>query len=304
MEFLFNFSTQPIYKIHLFVLQIRPTLRRPLPPAPPAHSSSLSTTATTTTHHHLITSPTHAADRSPLLTAFINMSSSGNSSNAGNESCVETTDDLDAGDRHHYVDRLLRDKETKLTDVRLEALATAHQLDQAKEDNAKLRSEMERLRAENVRIHHMLNKQQQQQQTSPLPSSAQQLGVGILDHHRSSHIGSPTSNSSSSSSSSYSTSTSPTTSSSDMMVSMTLPIASLAPLPSPPPPEITSEMQITNAVHEATNSVDSSTLFANEEGGGKRVLVGIYMGDAESPLHQFMIENVIKIPFLPFINDF
>ena len=224
------------------------------------------------------------------------MSSSGNSSNAGND-CVETTDDLDASDRDHYVDRLLRDKETKLTDVRLEALATAHQLDQAKEDNAKLRSEMERLRAENVRIHHMLNKQQQQQQTSPLPSSAQQLGVGILDHHRSSHIGSPTSNSSSSSSSSYSTSTSPTTSSSDMMVSMTLPIASLAPLPSPPSPEITSEMQITNAVHEATNSVDSSTLFANEEGGGKRVLVGIYMGDAESPLHQFMIENVINIPF-------
>lgn len=62
--------------------------------------------------------------------------------------------------------RLLRDKEIKLTDIRLEALATAHQLDQSKEDNFRMRMEMEQLKNENLRMQQIiasLNKKTYQQ---------------------------------------------------------------------------------------------------------------------------------------------
>lgn len=83
--------------------------------------------------------------------------------------------------------RLLRDKEIKLTDIRLEALATAHQLDQSKEDNLRMRMEMEQLKNENLRMQQIissLNKKTHQQYSnqnlnqpqltisSPSPSSS------------------------------------------------------------------------------------------------------------------------------------
>jgi neuron navigator 2 len=52
---------------------------------------------------------------------------------------------------------MLREKEIKLTDIRLEALATAHQLDQTKEENVKIKIELEQLKCENVRMQQILN---------------------------------------------------------------------------------------------------------------------------------------------------
>ena len=79
--------------------------------------------------------------------------------------------------------RVLRDKECKLTDIRLEALATAHQLDSTKEENLKMRNEIEQLKAENLRMQQFFTSQftphhQPQQQSvcsslsSPSPSSS------------------------------------------------------------------------------------------------------------------------------------
>lgn len=71
--------------------------------------------------------------------------------------------------------RLLRDKEIKLTDIRLEALATAHQLDQSKEDNLKMRIEIEQLKSDNLRMQQMIvalqQHQHQQQQMNPNTTS-------------------------------------------------------------------------------------------------------------------------------------
>ncbi|XP_019895859.2 neuron navigator 2 isoform X3 [Esox lucius] len=46
----------------------------------------------------------------------------------------------------------LRDKEMKLTDIRLEALSSAHQLDQLRESMNRMQAEMERLKSENDRL--------------------------------------------------------------------------------------------------------------------------------------------------------
>jgi len=55
--------------------------------------------------------------------------------------------------------RVLRQKECQLTDVRLEALATAHQLDSQKEENAKMRLEIEALKLENAKIQSFFSSQ-------------------------------------------------------------------------------------------------------------------------------------------------
>lgn len=89
---------------------------------------------------------------------------------------IGTTDELEE------YQRLLRDKEIKLTDVRLEALATAHQLDQSKEENLKMRIEIEQLKADNIRMQQFLNSYQNfnscihtsQSSTSSSSSSQQQ----------------------------------------------------------------------------------------------------------------------------------
>ena len=79
-------------------------------------------------------------------------------------------------------ERLLREKEIKLTDIRLEALATAHQLDQTKEENVKIKIELEQLKCENVRMQQILNSLQHNNNnnfnnsnhliSSPSPSSS------------------------------------------------------------------------------------------------------------------------------------
>lgn len=61
--------------------------------------------------------------------------------------------------------RQLRDKEIKLTDLRLEAITTAHQLDQIKDENLKMRIEMDQIKTENARLQQFFSTLQAQQQT-------------------------------------------------------------------------------------------------------------------------------------------
>lgn len=53
----------------------------------------------------------------------------------------------------------LQEKEKALTDIRLEALSVAHQMDGLKESNARMRSEIETLKVENRRLQRMVQRQ-------------------------------------------------------------------------------------------------------------------------------------------------
>ncbi|XP_030644236.1 neuron navigator 2 [Chanos chanos] len=67
----------------------------------------------------------------------------------------------------------LRDKEMKLTDIRLEALSSAHQLDQLRESMNRMQNEIEKLRAENDRLkmdsHGSCSNSTSQTSASPSP---------------------------------------------------------------------------------------------------------------------------------------
>ncbi|XP_035276029.1 neuron navigator 2-like isoform X5 [Anguilla anguilla] len=76
----------------------------------------------------------------------------------------------------------LRDKEMKLTDIRLEALSSAHQLDQLREAMNRMQGEIERLKAENDRL-----KLESQGRCSRAPSqvsiaSSPHPSVGLSQH--------------------------------------------------------------------------------------------------------------------------
>lgn len=149
--------------------------------------------------------------------------------------------------------RLLRDKEIKLTDIRLEALATAHQLDQTKEENLKMKIEIEQLKSENLRMHQLLT-----QQTHVL-------------HHTPSSVSSPSPSSSVISSSSNNSKMNLSLSNSSQNVenlilnhTSTSSASSLSLLKSP--------------ISNAFSHVDSNM---NE---GKKVLISIYIGNLDNPL--------------------
>ncbi|XP_072475455.1 neuron navigator 2 isoform X5 [Notamacropus eugenii] len=74
----------------------------------------------------------------------------------------------------------LRDKEMKLTDIRLEALSSAHQLDQLREAMNRMQSEIEKLKAENDRLkseNHGGNCSRAPSQVSISSSPRQSLGL-------------------------------------------------------------------------------------------------------------------------------
>ncbi|CAF0722042.1 unnamed protein product [Brachionus calyciflorus] len=152
--------------------------------------------------------------------------------------------------------RLLRDKEIKLTDIRLEALATAHQLDQTKEENLKMKIEIENLRNENLRMQQLLSQNQHSQ---------------ILPHTPIS-VSSPSPSSSVISSSSNNSKMNLSLSNSSQNVenlifnhTSTSSTSSVSLLKSP-----------------ISNSVCLTDIPINE---GKRVLVSIYIGNLENPLN-------------------
>ncbi|XP_076466294.1 neuron navigator 2-like isoform X3 [Babylonia areolata] len=61
--------------------------------------------------------------------------------------------DVDVG----ILKQQLRDKDAKLTDIRLEALSSAHQLEQLRETMTKMKNEMSALKADNDRLHKLMS---------------------------------------------------------------------------------------------------------------------------------------------------
>uniref|UniRef100_A0A8C3M0D6 Neuron navigator 2 n=1 Tax=Chrysolophus pictus TaxID=9089 RepID=A0A8C3M0D6_CHRPC len=76
----------------------------------------------------------------------------------------------------------LRDKEMKLTDIRLEALSSAHQLDQLREAMNRMQGEIEKLKAENDRLKSENHGSCSRAQSQPSISSSPRHSVGLSQH--------------------------------------------------------------------------------------------------------------------------
>ncbi|KAM8808052.1 neuron navigator 2 isoform 3-T3 [Eudromia elegans] len=76
----------------------------------------------------------------------------------------------------------LRDKEMKLTDIRLEALSSAHQLDQLREAMNRMQSEIEKLKAENDRLKSENHGGCSRAQSQGSISSSPRHSVGLSQH--------------------------------------------------------------------------------------------------------------------------
>ncbi|NXP77463.1 NAV2 protein, partial [Ramphastos sulfuratus] len=76
----------------------------------------------------------------------------------------------------------LRDKEMKLTDIRLEALSSAHQLDQLREAMNRMQSEIEKLKAENDRLKSENHGSCSRAQSQASISSSPRHSVGLSQH--------------------------------------------------------------------------------------------------------------------------
>ncbi|XP_056348723.1 neuron navigator 2 isoform X2 [Oenanthe melanoleuca] len=76
----------------------------------------------------------------------------------------------------------LRDKEMKLTDIRLEALSSAHQLDQLREAMNRMQSEIEKLKAENDRLKSENHGNCSRAQSQVSISSSPRHSVGLSQH--------------------------------------------------------------------------------------------------------------------------
>ncbi|XP_066493011.1 neuron navigator 2 isoform X2 [Tiliqua scincoides] len=76
----------------------------------------------------------------------------------------------------------LRDKEMKLTDIRLEALSSAHQLDQLREAMNRMQSEIEKLKAENDRLKSENQGSCSRAQSQVSISSSPRQSIGLSQH--------------------------------------------------------------------------------------------------------------------------
>ncbi|XP_015685940.1 neuron navigator 2-like, partial [Protobothrops mucrosquamatus] len=76
----------------------------------------------------------------------------------------------------------LRDKEMKLTDIRLEALSSAHQLDQLREAMNRMQSEIEKLKAENDRLKSENQGTCSRAQSQVFISSSPRQSMGLSQH--------------------------------------------------------------------------------------------------------------------------
>lgn len=203
--------------------------------------------------------------------------------------------------------RLLREKEIKLTEIRLENLATAHLLDQSREDNLKLQIEFEQLKSDNLRMQQMLSSlhQHQQQQISNQSnntngnSNNNPLTLTVSSPSPSSSVVSSSSSSSSSATNSKHLNlslslhnvetTANNAAANEQTTSHQQPISSSASSSS-------SSMSILKSPsHLMTNATSClATDYSTNLNEAKRVVVTIYMGDLKDPIKDIMYE---KEPF-------
>jgi hypothetical protein len=192
--------------------------------------------------------------------------------------------------------RQLRDKEAKLTDIRLEALATAHQLDQTKDENLKMRAEMDHLKSENTRLQQFFATLQQQQQqilqqnqanvSSPSPASSINSSNSIHNASKNNlslsiHNVDNLLPSSASSCSSTSVSCSLLKSPNRNLLQTNMP---------------STPTHIYNPASFLNQSLGQEMSNTTISDSGKRVPISVYLGDADNPLEDANIaENQVHI---------
>ena len=194
------------------------------------------------------------------------------------------------GEEMEEFQRLLRDKEIKLTDIRLESLATAHQLDQTKEENLRMKIEIEQLRSENIRMQQFL---------ATLQNDQHQFMVHNGHHHN--HTQMPVSVCSSMSSPSPSSSVSSSSNNSKMNLSLS-----------------NSTQHVDIAMKFAEEKLKSpgsefvgKTIVLNDPNinEGKRVLVAIHLGntdpllDPDEVINQRLLNSTTKNFILGLLID-
>jgi hypothetical protein len=196
---------------------------------------------------------------------------------------------------NEQVEILLREKERKLTDIRLEQMATAQQLDVTKEENLKMKVEIEHLKTENIKMQHFLNQQKQIQQqqsqqiqsntivppcslvsspspTSSISSTSNNSKINLSLSNSIQNVDYVANNSSSSSSSSSSVSCS--------ILTNTLKLNA----------NFLNEEKLKSPLEECPNKIILNEPNIND---GKRVVVSIYVGDL-NPLDD-LIDDVSLI---------
>lgn len=75
------------------------------------------------------------------------------------------------------VQRQLREKESKLTDIRLEALTSAHQLDQLKEELNRMKVEMNAIKEENTKLKAVISLNNDKTKSSMIDSKTELFGL-------------------------------------------------------------------------------------------------------------------------------
>lgn len=191
------------------------------------------------------------------------------------------------------IETILREKERKLTDIRLEQMATAQQLDLTKEENLKMKAEIEQLKTENIIMQQFLNQQKQIQShgmappcpliSSPSPSSissnSNNSKINLSLSNSIQNVDFVANNSSSSSSSSASS-----VSSSILTNNLKL-----------------NNNQFSNEKFKSPLSECSNKIILNEPNinDGKRVVVSIYVGDL-NPLDDL----IDSVSFFKLLNTF
>ncbi|KAM6973307.1 neuron navigator 2 [Aplochiton taeniatus] len=115
-------------------------------------------------HRHQATSPKSSCQRNPSSPTSPGLRSS--HSNSLISECA--TDGISEAETVMQLRSELRDKEMKLTDIRLEALSSAHQLDTLREAMSRMQGEMDALKQENSQL-----RTEAQQQNRPLGQTQQ-----------------------------------------------------------------------------------------------------------------------------------
>ncbi|KFW87450.1 Neuron navigator 2, partial [Manacus vitellinus] len=120
-------------------------------------------------HNTTVSTPLLRASHSNSLVCFSTSSSISECTDSEAETVMQLRNEL-------------RDKEMKLTDIRLEALSSAHQLDQLREAMNRMQSEIEKLKAENDRLKSENHGSCSRAQSQVSISSSPRHSVGLSQH--------------------------------------------------------------------------------------------------------------------------
>ncbi|XP_069479573.1 neuron navigator 2 isoform X7 [Ambystoma mexicanum] len=154
----------------------------PSSPKLPHNGSSLSTPLMRTSHSSSLTRHTNPCAKGKRVSPDrLHMKCEHGSDQKSRLSCISECMESEA-DSVMQLRNELRDKEMKLTDIRLEALSSAHQLDQLREAMNRMQCEIEKLKAENDRLKSENHGGCSRAQSQVSISSSPRQSMGLSQH--------------------------------------------------------------------------------------------------------------------------